>query len=141
MNFDTLSACNTAALSFILRVILGILFFFQGYDKVFRLKVPGVVGFFRDQLGEKQLPGFILWTSAWYTSLAELICGGLLIVGLFKSYALWILGVDLILVAGAFSIINPMWDTQYVFPRLVLLSVLLYLPADWDRYSVDWLLR
>ena len=128
---------NETVLTFTIRVILGILFFFQGYDKVFNMKIHGVTKFFRDELGKIKIPEFILVFIAWFTSCAELICGALLILGLFKTYALYILGIDLILVTCAFSMIKPMWDMQMVFPRLILLSVLLYLPFEWDQLSLD----
>lgn len=131
---------NESVLSFLLRVVLGILFFFQGYDKVFKVKIRGVGNYFQQELGSIKVPVFFIHFSAWFTSLAELICGALLILGLFKTYALYILGVDLILVAGAFSLIKPLWDMQHFFPRLILLSVLLCLPAKWDLLSTDYLL-
>jgi hypothetical protein len=59
---------------------------------------------------------------------------------LFKTYTLYLLSIDLILVTGTFSIITPMWDMQLVFPRLILLAILLYLPAEWDMLSLDYLL-
>lgn len=128
---------NEAVLTFILRVILGILFFFQGYDRVFKLKISGVIEFFSQQLGSIKVPQFVLVLTAWFTSCAELLCGALLILGLFKTYALYLLGLDLIIVSAAFSLIKPMWDMQQLFPRLILLAILLYLPAKWDVLSVD----
>jgi len=137
---ETLIINNETVLTFVLRVILGILFFFQGYDKVFKVKINGVIETFRYELGPIKVPGFILTLTAWFTSYAELICGSLLILGLFKTYALYILGIDLILVAGAFSLIKPMWDMQLLFPRLILLGILLYLPSEWDALSIDFLI-
>jgi putative oxidoreductase len=128
---------HQTVLSFLLRVILGILFFFQGYDKVFQIKMKGVIDSFKRQLGYKKIPNFLVVSSAWFTSYVELLCGGLLILGLFKTYALYILGIDLILVTGAFSIITPMWDMQLLFPRLILLAVILYIPSAWDVLSLD----
>lgn len=137
---ETFTINNEAVLTFVLRVILGILFFFQGYDKVFKVRIVGVTDFFRQELGSIKVPGFILALTAWFTSLAELICGALLIIGLFKTYSLYILGIDLILVTGAFSLIKPMWDMQLLFPRLILLGILLYLPMEWDIISADYLI-
>lgn len=131
---------NEAVLTFIIRVVLGILFFFQGYDKVFKVKMNGVVETFQYELGTIKIPKGILLLSAYFTSYAELIGGALLIIGLFKTYALYLLGIDLILVTAAFSRIKPMWDMQLLFPRLVLLCVLLYLPGNWDVLSVDYIL-
>jgi uncharacterized membrane protein YphA (DoxX/SURF4 family) len=130
-----------AFLLFIIRVILGILFFFQGYDKVFRMKVSGVVQFFRDETRNENIPGAVLVLSAWFTSFAELLGGGLLILGLFKTWAFYLLGIDMIIVCAAFSLLKPMWDMQFLFPRLILLAILLYLPSSWDVIAIDNLLR
>jgi len=126
-------------LSFFLRVILGILFFFQGYDKVFRLKISGVIDFFKEESRHRPIPQALLVSSAYLSSYIELVAGALLILGLFKTYAMYLLGLDLILVCGAFSILKPMWDMYLLFPRLLLLAILLYLPAEWDVLSLDFL--
>jgi uncharacterized membrane protein YphA (DoxX/SURF4 family) len=122
------------------RVILGILFFAQGYDKVFNVRLDGVIATFRQPMGSKQIPDFILTLSAYYTSYIELIGGLLLIIGFAKIYVLALLGLDLILVAAAFSIMKPMWDMQYFFPRLALLIFLLLVPAGWDVFSLDYII-
>lgn len=129
-----------SVLAFTVRVILGILFFFQGYDKLFRLKVPGVIAFFREESAHRPIPHFLLVTSAYVTTFIEFVCGGLLILGLFKVFAMYFLALDLILVCGAFSILKPMWDMKMVFPRVALLFALLYIPAEWDTFALDALL-
>jgi uncharacterized membrane protein YphA (DoxX/SURF4 family) len=129
-----------AVLAFLLRVILGLLFFFQGYDKVFRIGIAGVTEFFREESEHRRIPVWILRSSAFLTSYIELIGGALLMIGFLKTYALYMLGFDLILVCGAFSLLKPMWDMQLVFPRLVLLTALLYLPSELDVISVDALI-
>jgi putative oxidoreductase len=132
---------HEVVLVFLLRVILGLLFFFQGYDKIFNVKISGVISFFREESREKHIPDFILVSSAYFTCLVEMVFGGLLIIGLFKTWAMYLLGVDLILVSGAFSLLKPMWDMQMVYPRLILLSACLYLPAQWDILSLDHFIR
>jgi uncharacterized membrane protein YphA (DoxX/SURF4 family) len=131
------SLTHESFLYFMLRVILGILFFFQGYDKLFNLKVGGVVSFFRQESSHRRIPDFLLVSSAYFTSLVEFACGGLLLLGLFKSWALYLLGIDMILVCAAFSLLKPMWDMQLLFPRLILITALLYLPGHWDVFSLD----
>ena len=131
---------HESVLYFILRTILGILFFFQGYDKVFRVGVSGVTDFFREESRHRKVPRFFLYPSAFLTSYLELIGGTLLLLGLFKTAALYALGFDLILVCGAFSLLKPMWDMQLLFPRLILLATLLYLPCEWDLISLDHLI-
>lgn len=126
---------------FTARVILGILFFAQGYDKVFKVKPGGVIATFRQPMQFKNVPGFVLVSASYFTSYVELVGGFLLIIGLAKKYTFALLGIDLILVAAAFSIMKPMWDMQYFFPRLVLLVFLLLVPAAWDVLSADYMLK
>lgn len=128
---------NQIAIVFIARVFLGILFFFQGYDAVFNIKISGVINTFQDPLKEKAIPRFLIVLAAYYTSFIELVGGFFLIVGFMKYNTLYLLGVDLLLVAFAFSMIRPMWDMQFVFPRLLLLIFLLLVPYEWDVFSVD----
>ena len=47
---------NEAVLSLLLRLVLGILFIFQGYDKVFRVGMKGVTESFQVQLGKIKVP-------------------------------------------------------------------------------------
>jgi putative oxidoreductase len=132
---------NEAIAVFIARVILGILFFAQGYDKIFKVKLSGVIATFRQPMESRNVPDGLLSIAAYYTSYAELIGGLLLIIGLAKTFVLAALGLDLILVAAAFSILKPMWDMQHFFPRLLLLIFILVSPAGWDVMSADHLLK
>ncbi|HXC04880.1 MAG TPA: DoxX family protein [Bacteroidia bacterium] len=129
---------HIAAEAFV-RIFLGILFFAQGYDKVFRLGINRVIENFDYPVHLRHLPRFPLVLAAWFTSYAELICGVLLIIGFLKYYALYLLGIDLLLVCLSFSLLNPLWDMQHVFPRLLLLITLLIMPSQWGVISVDYL--
>ena len=125
---------------FTARVFLGLLFFFQGYDKVFKVKIPGVVRTFEQPYRQTRFPMFLLYAGAAVTSFIELIAGLLLILGLFKYVALYLLAFDLLIAAAGLSLINPMWDLKFSFPRLVLLVFLLVTPPEWDQWMVDrWL--
>ena len=123
---------------FVVRVFLGFLFFFQGFDAVFRIKVKGVLNTIKEPLLEKGVPLFFIDLGAYYTSYANLICGFLLIIGFVKYYALYFIGADILMTAFAFSIIKPMWDMQFVFPRLALLVFFLIAPTEWDVISIDY---
>lgn len=129
---------NEIFAAFILRIFLGLLFFAQGYDKVFKVKVSGVIQTFEHPVIVNHIPRWMLVLSAYFTSYAELIGGLLLILGFVKYYALYLLGIDLLMVAVAFSIIEPMWDLRYVFPRVILLLTALIIPSEWDVLSIDW---
>jgi putative oxidoreductase len=138
-----ISLMNTAhahsALEAIGRIFLGILFFTQGYDKVFNLGISNVIDTFEYPVRLKHLPRFPLTLAAYFTSYAELIGGFLLIVGFMKFYALYILGIDLLIVCASFSVLEPLWDMKHVFPRLLLLMILLVIPSQWGTFSVDYL--
>lgn len=123
-----------------LRLITGTLFFIQGYDKVFNIGIAGVYQTFHEPMHKKNIPAWCLKSSAWFTSLAELVCGAMLIAGLFTPWAGLVLLLDLLLVVIAFGILEPMWDVKHVFPRLVLLTIVLMVPSETHLFSLDYLL-
>lgn len=121
----------------LVRVFAGVLFLFQGYDKLFRVKLSGVIDAFRDDAQRNNIPGPILTSIALYTSIAEFLGGILLLMGFLTNYALYALGLDLVMVAIAFSYLEPMWDMKHVFPRFVLIVVLLLIPEGYRQLSFD----
>lgn len=124
----------------IARVFLGLLFFFQGYDAVVKVRISNVIRTYENSFSHKGIPRFLTAAGAWFTSYAELLGGMLLITGLFRYYAMALLGADLVIASVAFGITSPVWDMRHVFPRLALLLFLLAVPAGWDRFSLDHLL-
>jgi len=130
-----------AIAEFLVRVFLGILFFFQGFDKLFVIKMPEVVNSFMKDAERRHIPQALVATISYFTSIIELIGGALLILGLFSNYAIIFLGLDLIIIAFAFSMMQAMWDLRHVFPRLLLLVILLVLPPHSHFFSLDFLLR
>ena len=125
----------------IIRLFTGILFFFQGYDKIFKLKIHGVVNNFLEEAEHIHIHKPLLTIISYCTSYIELIAGFLLMIGFFTNYALVALGLDLILVCFAFSLIRPMWDLQHVFPRLLLIIILLLFPNECAKISLDYFLN
>lgn len=123
--------------AFTARVFLGLLFFFQGYDKVFKLKITGVVRAFEQPYRQTRLPLFFLQAGAVLTSFIELVGGLMLILGIFKYAALYILAFDLLIATAALSLMNPMWDLKFSFPRLVLILFLLIIPPEWDQWMIE----
>lgn len=130
-------ADSFSILEIFVRVFAGILFIFQGYDKLFRVRIKGVVTVFQGEAGIYQIPSWLLTLLAFYTSVVEFFGGILLIVGFFTKFILVAFCADLILVALAFSIVEPMWDTKHVFPRVILIALLLALQANHSAYSLD----
>ncbi|MDP1803319.1 MAG: DoxX family membrane protein [Bacteroidota bacterium] len=124
----------------IARIFLGFLFLFQGYDAVFNIKVKNVIATFQVNFENKPIPKFFIVAASWFTSYTELIGGILLIAGLFEYFALYLLGLNLIIAAIGFGINTPMWDTRYVLPRLLLILFLLVVPQEWNVLSLDHLI-
>jgi putative oxidoreductase len=125
----------------LVRGFTGILFLFQGCDKLFRIKIGGVVRTFAGEAELHHISKPLVSLLAVYTSVIEFFCGILLIVGLFTQYNLYLLGFDLLFVCIAFSVLDPVWDMRHVFPRLVLIAALLIFPSAWNTISLDSLLQ
>jgi putative oxidoreductase len=125
----------------LVRVFAGILFLFQGYDKLFRIKMPGVIATFSGDAQRYHIPMPIVTLISYYTSIAEFAGGLMLILGFFTQYALMALGLDLLLVCFAFTYMEPMWNMKYVFPRFLLVVFLLVIPAEHSKFTLDHYLQ
>jgi putative oxidoreductase len=121
------------------RSFLGILFIFQGYDKLFVVKIKNVVNAFHNEADRKHIPEFLLVFTSYFTSITEFIGGILLVTGLFHQFVPIILAINLLVVAFAFSFLRPMWDMQHVFPRVILLTLILLL-SNYFYFGLDTLL-
>jgi putative oxidoreductase len=125
----------------LVRVFLGVIIFFQGYDALFRVKIVNVARSLEPALANMALPKGLAKAGAWTTSLVELTCGILLIVGYCQHYTLLAVSLNLIVVSILFSMLSGIWDMKHVFPRMLLAALLLYLPAEMDIYSLNNLLN
>lgn len=121
------------------RCFLGILLVFQGYDKLFIVKIKNVVNAFHTETDRKHIPEFLLVFTSYFTSITEFFGGIFLILGLFHQIVPIILGINLLVVAFAFSFLRPMWDLQHVFPRVILLTLILLL-SNYFYFGLDALI-
>lgn len=122
------------------RIFVGMLFLFQGYQKLFIVKVDGVLQTYKPLLQQKGIPQIITIGGIWLTSSAEFLFGLLLTIGMFTQLSLFALTVDVLLASTAFGVMRPMWDMQFVFPRFVSLIFLLLAPIEWNLFSLDILI-
>ncbi len=126
--------------SLITRLIVGFLFCIQGYDKIFyvgKTEVNAAILPSFQKIGlSENLTKIFLFLTSWI----EFIAGGLLILGLFKYGCIYLLGIDLLFVVIGMSLIQPVLDLKHIFPRLILLIILLLLPAEADVFSLDHLI-
>lgn len=123
---------------FIARLFLGFLFFFQGYDAIVRVGIKNLIETLHLPLSEKGVPKAFTIAGVWLISCVQLIGGVFLIIGFVKYYVLYLLGINLVIASIVYGSIKPMWDMQFVFPRLVILIFLLIVPSQWDVLSVDY---
>ncbi|NQY29429.1 MAG: DoxX family membrane protein [Flavobacteriaceae bacterium] len=123
-----------------LRLILGFIFFFQGFGKVFNFGLEAVYQNFFAPTYKDLLPEFLTLATAYYTSYIELIGGFLLIIGLKRDYALYALSSVLIIVTFGHGLAEPIWDLSHVLFRTILLISLLLLPKEWDVFTIDYLI-
>lgn len=121
---------NLIVLEFTTRCLLAILFFFQSYDRIFRIGLKEATNIIYYQNTEQKLPYWITQIGVYATAYLEWIAGILLFIGLFRDVALYILCADMLLAAFGFSYLKPMWDMKYYFPRLILICIQLFLPSS-----------
>jgi uncharacterized membrane protein YphA (DoxX/SURF4 family) len=118
-----------------LRVLLGVIFFFQGYAKIFWYKVGGIYESAFKPL-EAKLPTWLLWGTAYATSIIELVCGLMVILGFWRNRALFALAGVVIVASIGHGIESGIFDLQHIFPRAMLIALLLILPDEWDEWDV-----
>lgn len=121
-----------------IRLLLGFIFFFQGFGKVFNFGLEAVTqNFFIKSYGDI-LPEFLLIITAYYTSIVELVGGLLLILGFKRDLALYFLASVLVIVTFGHGLLEPIWDLSHVMYRAILLIALLLLPKSYDKISIDY---
>ncbi len=124
-----------------MRLILGFIFFWQGHGKVFKFGIDNVYNNFFKKTYQELLPDFIVLATAYFTTFAELIAGFMLVIGLGRDWALYVLAAVLIVVTFGHGMAEPIWDTAHVLVRALFLVPLLLLPKEWDVFSLDHLIR
>jgi putative oxidoreductase len=125
----------------LVRIVLGLLFFFQGFDKLFVIKMSEVVELFMMDAQRRHIPKSMVAFMSYFTSLIELFGGLSLILGFYSDYAMIFLSFDIIMICFSFSLMHAMWDLRHVFPRLILLVILLLLPANAHYFCLDYLIN
>jgi putative oxidoreductase len=74
---EIINQYHEVAAVFIARVFLGCLFFFQGFDAVFNVKIKNVIAAFENDFAKKGVPRFLVVAASWFTCYTELIGGSL----------------------------------------------------------------
>ena len=126
---------------FFAREILGFIFFMAGAYKVFQLGPLNHARKYFLPFADTFLPVWSLWATGVTIPFVELIAGALVIIGLRTREALIALGFVLITVTFGHLMHEPLYPFhEHVIPRLALLLFVLLLPAEDDRFSLDYLI-
>ncbi len=125
---------------FFVRLLFGIIFFWQGYGKLFKWTITEVYESSFKSYESTFLPYFLLNFTAYFTSIGELFFGVLVIFGLLRTYAYYGLAIILLIVSFGHGLQTPLWDLQHVFIRTVFL-VFLMLMFDKDKITLDHFLK
>ena len=126
-----------AFLMLMLRMILGGLFFFQAWHKLFKIGLQETFDTVAPAYRGSGVPRWFVKISIPISTFIELFTGGLVLAGLFLPVAYILLGINLIMVSIGFSFLKGIWDMQHVFRRLAILTLLFLLPAEWDLWALD----
>ena len=125
---------------FFAREVLGLIFFMAGVYKVFQLGPLNHARKYFLPFADTFLPVWSLWATGVTIPFVELIAGALLIIGLRTREALIALGFVLVVVTFGHLLHEPLYPFhEHVIPRLALLLFVLLLPAEDDRFSLDYL--
>jgi uncharacterized membrane protein YphA (DoxX/SURF4 family) len=124
------------------RLVLGLIFFMAGVYKVFQ---QGAIEHARQWFlpySDTFLPVWSLWAMGVTIPFVELIAGGLVIIGFRTRDALVALGFVLAVVTFGHLLKEPLYEFHtHVIPRLALLLLILLLPREADRFSIDHFLE
>ncbi len=130
---------NRAIALVVARVGLGLMFFMTAVFRIFQMGVAEHARqVFVEPYADTFLPVWSLWATGTAIPFMEFIGGGLMLVGFRVREAGMLLGAVLLIVIFGHLLTEPFstFDT-HVMPRLILLLVVLWLPRDADKLSVD----
>lgn len=141
MKFSIDDTASRAWAALFARAVIGLIFFMAGMWKVFTLGPAGHVRRYFLPFQDTFLPTWSLWSVGYAIPFVELIAGAMVIIGFRTRIALVALGFVLVIVTFGHLLHEPLYPFhEHVIPRLALVLLVLLIPADADRYSVDaWL--
>jgi uncharacterized membrane protein YphA (DoxX/SURF4 family) len=120
------------------RVVLGLIFFQAGLYKVFVQTPVGHAKQWFLPFADTFLPVWSLWAMGVTIPFVELAGGFLVLVGLWTTAGLAMLGAVLCIVTFGHLLHDPLYAFhEHVIPRLALTVLVLALPRAWDRFSLD----
>lgn len=129
--------CERVWGSFLLRLGVGVLFLTTAANK-FAGGLDGFRGYIRDQFADTFLPAFAYVPFAWVLPWAELALGGLIVLGLLRTYVLG-LGALFMLALAFGKMVTQDYATVSNNLLYVAFYVALLFMTPWDRIKLDTL--
>ena len=142
MNNQLCNTKNLTAASFLMRWIIGVLFFMAGYWKVFTLTAKVHADkFFLAAYADSWIPHWFLIAGGYIIPYWELLAGILICVGWQLRNALISVGVLLIITTYGHALATPLFDIDgQTFTRLILIIGVLVIGWQHDKSTVEfWL--
>jgi putative oxidoreductase len=131
---DSADARSRAWALLFARLVLGLIFFMAGFDKVFHMTPAGHVRKWFLPYQDTFLPTWSLWAVGLMIPFVALLGGAFLLAGWRTRTALVALGCVLVVVTFGHLLKEPLYPFhEHVIPRLGLLLFLLVMPAADDR--------
>jgi len=139
----TTSETDRAWAIFTARTVLGVVFFIAGVYKVFMFgPLEHARRMFVEPYAETFLPVWALWATGTALLVIELMTGALVLIGLWIRPSLFVLGALLVFVSFGHLLVKPSTSINpFILPRSALLLIVLVMPAQWVRFSLDGLLH
>ena len=131
---------------FTVRWVLGLIFFMAGWWKCFLFGSDPEVGALKEQsraffvtwFKDTWIPEWLLWSLGMTIPVVELLAGALLCLGLLRRPACLAIAAILVTVTYGHLLLEPLFDTtSHIFPRLILLVLVMLAPQHLDRLSLD----
>lgn len=133
---DPIGLCWAALFA---RLMLGLMFLMLGWGKVFGMgPAEHARRFFTERYADSWIPHWLLLATGTVVPFVELTAGLLLIAGLAVRATLLTLAGLLLLVTYGHLLADPFFDvTTHILPRAILVLVLMVIPREADRWSLD----
>ena len=140
MNNQLAKTNNLTIASFIMRWVLGVLFFMAGYWKVFTLTAKShAENFFVAAYADSWIPQWALLTGGYVIPYWELLAGVLILIGWQLRAALTSVGVLLIITTYGHALATPLFDIDgHTFTRLISIIGVLMLGWQHDKTTAEY---
>ncbi len=137
--YQNIASDNLAAIRFLARSMLGILFGMAGYWKVFVLGSGNhAQQFFVDGFAEHWIPEWLLMILGQVIPYWELAGGAMLLIGFNVRWVLISFGLLLLITTYGHTLQQPLFDIAgHTFTRLILIFIVLAIPCQYDWLSLD----